>query len=81
MIRLLFWFVIGALLVAAVRKIGASPAQRGASGPRAAENIVRCCVCGLNLPQSEAQAVGPAGAAPRWACCVEHARDAAAGAS
>lgn len=36
---------------------------------RSAQAMVRCLVCGLNLPQSEAVAAGQ-----RWACCVEHAR-------
>jgi hypothetical protein len=80
MIRILFWLVIGALLAAGLRKLVADGERRGAGGaPRRAEDMVRCCVCGLNLPQSEATPVrGDAAAPARWACGAPHARDAAA---
>jgi hypothetical protein len=82
MIRLLFWVIVGALLVAAVRKVAGGGARSGATPPPAVENMVRCCVCGLNLPQSDALRVGGAGATPeRWACCAQHAHDAGAPAS
>jgi len=82
MIRLLFWLVIGTLLVAALRKLGSAGRRPGVGAPAVAENMVRCCVCGLNLPQSEARRVGAADAAAvRWACGAQHARDADAGAT
>ena len=81
MIRILFWLVIGALLAAGLRKLVADGERRGGAGaPRAAEDMVRCCVCGLNLPQSDAVAVRGGGAAgsAQWACGAQHAREAAA---
>jgi hypothetical protein len=68
MIRILFWILIGALLYAAVRKLiaGGSPGRPAAG--RGPENMVRCRVCGLNVPQSEAIAVGA-----EWACSAKHA--------
>lgn len=73
MARLIFWFLIGALVYAGLRKLtrgGAQgPGARGAdaAGGRA-EDMVRCRVCNLNLPKSEALAVGS-----EWACCAQHA--------
>ncbi len=78
MMRLLFWCLIGAVLYAGLRKISGSggaassgDASRNAVGAGRAEDMVRCRVCGLNLPKSEALAVGR-----QWACCAQHARDA-----
>jgi uncharacterized protein len=73
--RILFW-----LLVALAAYIGyrwwrikqQAAAVRGAAGPAKVESMVRCDVCGLNLPQSEA-----IGAANRWYCSEEHRRRAA----
>ncbi len=81
MTRVLFWFLIGVLLVAGLRKLASGRQGGGASAaaaPRtgAAENMVRCRVCGLNLPQSEALQVGA-----QWACCAQHAREPAPGGS
>jgi uncharacterized protein len=47
-----------------------------AGGPqreRAAEAMVRCEVCGLNLPQSDALAA-PGTEPRRWYCCEAHRR-------
>jgi len=70
--RLLFWALLGLVAYLALRRLArdgqASKRQRaGSSG--AAEDMVRCAVCGLNLPKSEALALDG-----RWACCAEHAR-------
>jgi uncharacterized protein len=75
--RVFFWLLLGALVYAGLRKLAAGRGDGGrppvppAAAPRAgaAENMVRCRVCGLNLPESEALRVGP-----QWACCAEHAR-------
>lgn len=71
MIRVLFWLVIGALAYAGLRKLAGGGRQGpGAPARRGPENMVRCRVCGLNVPQSEAIAVGT-----EWACCAQHARE------
>ena len=71
MIRVLIWAVIAWLVVAGIRRIAAGGnggAARGASSG-APEDMVRCAVCHLNVPKSEAIAI-----ASGWACCPEHAR-------
>jgi hypothetical protein len=74
MMRLVFWCLIGVLLYSGLRKLtgGGSGGKPGAGGPNVgtgrAEDMVRCRVCGLNLPKSEALAVGG-----QWACCAQHA--------
>jgi uncharacterized protein len=68
LIRLLFWALVAWLLIVGVRRLAAGgAAAAGRSG--AAEDMVRCSTCGLNLPKSEAIPMGGA-----WACCAEHAR-------
>lgn len=69
--RLLFWGVIGLLAYWALRRVarGGQPSVRPRSGAAAAEDMVRCAVCGLNLPKSEALPLDG-----KWACCAEHAR-------
>ncbi len=70
--RLLFWALIGVLAYLALRRLArdGQPGGRGRPGSsRAAEDMVRCAVCGLNLPKSEALPLDG-----RWACCAEHAR-------
>lgn len=70
--RLLFWVLLGVLVVVAVRRLGqsgargAAPSAGGAPPP---EDMVRCIRCGLNLPRSDAIPVDR-----EWACCIEHAR-------
>jgi len=68
-IRLLFWAALAWLLVMGVRRLAGGDRSAG-QGPRApaAEDMVRCVACQVNLPKSEALAV-PGG----WACCAEHA--------
>ena len=69
--RLLFWVLIGLLVYFVVRGLTRGGQQdtrsRSAIGP--AEDMVRCAVCGLNLPKSEALPLDG-----KWACCAEHAR-------
>ncbi|NWG86083.1 MAG: hypothetical protein HXY26_00980 [Hydrogenophilaceae bacterium] len=54
MLKLLIWLAVGLLAVfwfrAAKRKQVAPPSER----PPEVENMVRCQVCGVNLPRSEA---------------------------
>lgn len=71
LIRLLFWLAVGALVVVAVKRLGAPRpgAAAAAPPPPAAEDMVRCAHCELNLPKSEAVAC-TAG----WACSAAHAR-------
>lgn len=78
--RLLFF-----LLLALAVYIGwrALRLQRGADGdasaerrPGEAEAMVRCEVCGLNVPQSEALPAPASPEAPRWYCCEAHRRQA-----
>jgi uncharacterized protein len=47
------------------------PPQKSRAGERGAESMVRCEVCGLNLPQSEALAA-PGADPRRWYCCEAH---------
>jgi len=70
--RLLFWALIGAVAYLAVRRLardGGSGVRQRAGSSQSAEDMVRCAVCGLNLPKSEALPLDG-----RWACCAEHAR-------
>jgi len=71
MMRLLFWVLIGSLVYLAVRRLlrDSQPRVHQSAGAVRAEDMVRCAVCGLNLPKSEALPIGG-----RWACCAEHAR-------
>jgi len=72
--RLIFWALIGWLLVVGLRKLvaGGAAGTRAATPP-ASEDMVRCVSCGLNLPKSEAVPMEGA-----WACCAAHARRPAA---
>jgi uncharacterized protein len=75
LIRLIIWAVIAWVVIAGIRRIavgGKRGANRGAA-PDATEDMVRCAICRLNVPKSEAIAV-----AGGWACCPEHARAPAA---
>jgi uncharacterized protein len=65
--RVLFWLLVGGLLVLAVRRLARGPGRSVA--PAKAEDMVACAACGLNLPKSEAIAVDG-----HWACSTEHAR-------
>jgi uncharacterized protein len=79
LIRLLFWALIGWLLILGVRKLTAGGKTRAGGGadsavsPATAEDMVRCATCRLNLPKSEAVPFEGG-----WACCAEHARAPAA---
>ncbi|HYA65491.1 MAG TPA: PP0621 family protein [Burkholderiaceae bacterium] len=70
-IRLLFWALIGVLVYWLVRRIArdSQPKARAQAPTAPAEDMVRCAVCGLNLPKSEALALDG-----QWACCAEHAK-------
>lgn len=48
---------------------------RGRPAVRGAEPMVRCQVCGLNLPQSDALPA-PGHEPERWFCCEDHRRQA-----
>ena len=69
MIRLLFWALIAWLAIAGVRKLAAGAGAGRGPARAAAEDMVRCATCQLNLPKSEAIAFEGG-----WACCAEHAR-------
>ncbi len=75
LIRLLVWALIAWLVVVGVRRLAADARAGGTrrAAPAAAEDMVQCASCGLNVPRSEAIAI-----AGRWACCPEHARQPAA---
>ncbi len=69
MTRLLLLLAIGVLVYLVLRpRRRPAPGQGGGAAP-AAEDMVRCRTCGLNLPKSEAVRAGGG-----WACCAEHAR-------
>ena len=57
---------------------GDGAAARSARPADGVESMVKCEVCGLNLPQSDALAA-PGADPKRWCCCEEHRRQAAAG--
>jgi uncharacterized protein len=67
--RLLFWILLAAVAYAALKGWSRTGGGRvGGRGPnRAPETIVRCAVCGLNVPQSEALACDG-----QWYCSREH---------
>ena len=74
--RLVFLCLLGALAYAGLRKLVEGGARRGADSSRgpdaggaSAEDMVRCRVCGLNVPKSEALPIDG-----QWACCAQHAR-------
>jgi hypothetical protein len=57
---------------------GDGAAGRSARSSGGTETMVKCEVCGLNLPQSDA--LPAPGAKPaRWYCCEDHRRQGAAG--
>ena len=68
--RLLFWLLLGVVVYAVLRAWGRA-GTRAAPGrpPAPSEDMVRCQVCGLNMPKSDALAAGPA-----WYCSEEHRR-------
>lgn len=47
------------------------PMRNSRDDERGVESMVRCDVCGLNLPQSEALAA-PGADPRRWYCCEAH---------
>ena len=76
--RVLFWLLLGVVVYAVLRSLGR--AGRGAGSgvgsgaapgraPAPSEDMVRCRVCGLNVPKSDALAAGP-----DWYCSDEHRR-------
>jgi uncharacterized protein len=76
----IFFFLLLALAVYVgwrllrAQKVAGPRTRRGTGG---AEAMVRCEVCGLNVPQSEALAA-PGSDPQRWYCCDEHRRQGAA---
>ncbi|HEX7155633.1 MAG TPA: PP0621 family protein [Burkholderiaceae bacterium] len=73
--RLLFWLLLGVVVYAVLKAWARPGGSRAAPGGPAerSEDMVRCQVCGLNTPKSEALAVGSA-----WYCSEEHRRIGAA---
>ena len=71
--RVLFWLLLAAAAYLAYRwwRIKQRIIMRDATDRPRVESIVRCEVCGLALPQSEAVGVGE-----RWYCGEEHRRHA-----
>lgn len=69
--RILFWLLIAAVAYLGYRwwRIKEQAIGRGARQRPQVEAMVRCDVCGLNLPQSEAVGFGD-----RWYCSDEHRR-------
>jgi hypothetical protein len=83
MIRFLFWVLIGFVVLTAIRRLGGQrpgvpPLRRqphdASSSEMSGESMVSCCVCRLNVPQSEAIPVHRTDGNRVWACCIEHAR-------
>jgi uncharacterized protein len=76
--RILFFVLLGIAAYVVYRWWRASQrigqARGAARQTGASEAMVRCDVCGLNLPQSEALAAGA-----RWYCSEEHRRRAGGG--
>jgi hypothetical protein len=70
-IRLIFLLGIAWLAYLGLRSLLRNGQGTPPAGPagRRPEQMVRCQVCGLNLPASEALPVTGG-----WACCAEHAR-------
>lgn len=70
MAKILFIILVTVLLVLWFKHMGR---ERGKSGkppaPRQAEDMVRCKVCGVNLPRSEALM-----SKGQFYCCDEHRR-------
>jgi len=62
---------VGWRLMRAKNAAGAQPTPGRTRRPEA---MVRCHVCGLNLPQSEALAA-PGSDPQRWYCCEEHRKE------
>lgn len=75
--RILFWLLLALAAYVGYRwwRIQQQPKEvRGADERAQVEAMVRCDLCGLNVPQSEA-----VGAAGRWYCCEAHRSRAAGG--
>lgn len=71
--RILFWLLLAAAAYLGYRwwRIKQQVITRAAADRSSVETMVRCEVCGLALPQSEAL-----GGADRWYCGEEHRRQA-----
>jgi uncharacterized protein len=71
--RILFFVLLGVAAYVVYRWWRAAQrierARTEAAAKGRSEAIVRCAVCGLNLPQSDALAAGG-----RWYCSEEHRR-------
>jgi len=68
--RLLFFILLGALAYALLKGWARGGAARPRDSARAPESMVRCEVCGLNVPESDAYSH-----AGRWYCSREHLDD------
>jgi len=67
--KLLFFVLLGVVAVAWFKSRGGPRRDLGKSKPSEVEDMVRCQVCGINLPRSEA-ILGRG----RIYCCDEHRR-------
>jgi len=67
MARLLVFVLLAVFAVMLVRNWSRANSRRPGSDAPASEPIVRCEVCGLNVPQSEALTRGGL-----WYCSSEH---------
>jgi uncharacterized protein len=68
--RLLFWILLGIVAWAGMKhwtRVGVRRGRREGGSESAAESMVRCEVCGLNVPESDALSRGG-----RWFCSREH---------
>jgi uncharacterized protein len=77
--RIVFWLLVIAAAYVGYQWLRAKQqleAKRDAAGGSKIETMVRCEVCGLNLPESEA-----VGAAGHWYCGEDHRRSAGRGRS
>jgi uncharacterized protein len=70
--RIFSWLMLALVVFLGTKwlKTGQKPPAQRTSGAPAAQNMVCCAQCGLNVPQSEAVAAGG-----RWYCCEQHRLD------
>ena len=65
--RLLFWILLGVIAWAVMKNWTRAGVRRQRPEAPAAERMVRCEACGLNVPESDALTRGG-----RWFCSREH---------
>lgn len=52
--KILFWLVVGFVIVLVMKLAAKKRVPPPDKGPKEVEDMVRCRVCGVNLPRSEA---------------------------